>query len=160
MNAFQVFRVSQAHSTSSILIYKCHQFSFLYSFIFLCWSFLFYIRKSVNRMSGGIARGRLAEERKTWRKNHPHVSFVSFAAWLCENQCFPLMGFDFYALLFIFCLFGFFRFLNCHWKILIFRVLWRDPRRVQMARLIWWCGIASSLVNQMWVEFVVKLWSL
>ncbi|KAK6138846.1 hypothetical protein DH2020_027411 [Rehmannia glutinosa] len=23
-------------------------------------------------MSGGIARGRLAEERKTWRKNHPH----------------------------------------------------------------------------------------
>lgn len=25
-------------------------------------------------MSGGIARGRLAEERKAWRKNHPHVS--------------------------------------------------------------------------------------
>ena len=24
-------------------------------------------------MSGGIARGRLAEERKAWRKNHPHV---------------------------------------------------------------------------------------
>ncbi|TVU31898.1 hypothetical protein EJB05_23603, partial [Eragrostis curvula] len=24
-------------------------------------------------MSGGIARGRLAEERKSWRKNHPHV---------------------------------------------------------------------------------------
>uniref|UniRef100_A0A453J607 Uncharacterized protein n=1 Tax=Aegilops tauschii subsp. strangulata TaxID=200361 RepID=A0A453J607_AEGTS len=23
--------------------------------------------------SGGIARGRLAEERKAWRKNHPHV---------------------------------------------------------------------------------------
>ncbi|VAH50221.1 unnamed protein product [Triticum turgidum subsp. durum] len=23
--------------------------------------------------SGGIARGRLAEERKSWRKNHPHV---------------------------------------------------------------------------------------
>ncbi|KAL2906321.1 SUMO-conjugating enzyme SCE1 [Bienertia sinuspersici] len=23
-------------------------------------------------MSGGIARGRLAEERKQWRKNHPH----------------------------------------------------------------------------------------
>ncbi|PON94236.1 Ubiquitin-fold modifier-conjugating enzyme [Trema orientale] len=23
-------------------------------------------------MSGGIARGRLAEERKAWRKNHPH----------------------------------------------------------------------------------------
>lgn len=24
-------------------------------------------------MSGGIARGRLTEERKSWRKNHPHV---------------------------------------------------------------------------------------
>ncbi|XP_059630840.1 SUMO-conjugating enzyme SCE1-like isoform X4 [Cornus florida] len=24
-------------------------------------------------MSGGIARGHLAEERKAWRKNHPHV---------------------------------------------------------------------------------------
>ncbi|CAN4092670.1 unnamed protein product [Withania somnifera] len=23
-------------------------------------------------MSGGIARGRLAEERKEWRQNHPH----------------------------------------------------------------------------------------
>lgn len=23
-------------------------------------------------MSGGIARGRLTEERKAWRKNHPH----------------------------------------------------------------------------------------
>lgn len=22
---------------------------------------------------GGIARGRLTEERKAWRKNHPHV---------------------------------------------------------------------------------------
>ncbi|KAH0448773.1 hypothetical protein IEQ34_022573 [Dendrobium chrysotoxum] len=28
-------------------------------------------------MSGGIARGRLAEERKAWRKNHPHVGFVA-----------------------------------------------------------------------------------
>lgn len=29
-------------------------------------------------MASGIARGRLAEERKSWRKNHPHVSdFVS-----------------------------------------------------------------------------------
>jgi len=30
-------------------------------------------------MSGGIARGRLAEERKSWRKNHPHVRFSLFA---------------------------------------------------------------------------------
>jgi len=27
---------------------------------------------------GGIARGRLAEERKSWRKNHPHVSSLFF----------------------------------------------------------------------------------
>lgn len=27
-------------------------------------------------MSGGIARGRLAEERKAWRKNHPHVRIL------------------------------------------------------------------------------------
>ncbi|GAY50297.1 hypothetical protein CUMW_125510 [Citrus unshiu] len=31
-------------------------------------------------MSGGIARGRLAEERKSWRKNHPHDSiYASFS---------------------------------------------------------------------------------
>jgi hypothetical protein len=29
-------------------------------------------------MSGGIARGRLAEERKAWRKNHPHVRAPQF----------------------------------------------------------------------------------
>jgi hypothetical protein len=29
-------------------------------------------------MSGGIARGRLAEERKSWRKNHPHVRTLTF----------------------------------------------------------------------------------
>ena len=30
-------------------------------------------RKKGLLMSGGIARGRLTEERKSWRKNHPHV---------------------------------------------------------------------------------------
>ena len=30
-------------------------------------------RERKKSMSGGIARGRLAEERKAWRKNHPHV---------------------------------------------------------------------------------------
>ncbi|CAL5369471.1 unnamed protein product [Camellia sinensis] len=29
-------------------------------------------RERNREMSGGIARGRLAEERKAWRKNHPH----------------------------------------------------------------------------------------
>ncbi|RRT65772.1 hypothetical protein B296_00027969, partial [Ensete ventricosum] len=33
-------------------------------------------------MSGGIARGRLAEERKAWRKNHPHTDW--------EGGYFPL----------------------------------------------------------------------
>lgn len=28
-------------------------------------------------MLGGIARARLAEERKAWRKNHPHVLYLS-----------------------------------------------------------------------------------
>lgn len=31
------------------------------------------VERERGRMSGGIARGRLAEERKSWRKNHPHV---------------------------------------------------------------------------------------
>ena len=37
-------------------------------------------------MSGGIARGRLAEERKAWRKNHPHVCSLSLyiiMLWVC-----------------------------------------------------------------------------
>lgn len=29
--------------------------------------------REIEKMSGGIARGRLTEERKSWRKNHPHV---------------------------------------------------------------------------------------
>ncbi|KAH0865277.1 hypothetical protein HID58_082488 [Brassica napus] len=29
-------------------------------------------------MASGIARGRLAEERKSWRKNHPHVPIFFF----------------------------------------------------------------------------------
>lgn len=37
-------------------------------------------------MSGGIARGRLAEERKAWRKNHPHVRSFNpyFYLLLCQ----------------------------------------------------------------------------
>ncbi|KVH92519.1 hypothetical protein Ccrd_005459 [Cynara cardunculus var. scolymus] len=31
-------------------------------------------------MSGGIARGRLTEERKAWRKNHPHVKAYAYDA--------------------------------------------------------------------------------
>jgi hypothetical protein len=30
--------------------------------------------------SGGIARGRLAEERKSWRKSHPHVRATTICA--------------------------------------------------------------------------------
>ncbi|KAL5987734.1 hypothetical protein ACLOJK_035486 [Asimina triloba] len=52
-------------------------------------------RKTEKEMSGGIARGRLTEERKAWRKNHPHVGISFFSVgdsvWL----------FDDYALLFL-----------------------------------------------------------
>lgn len=61
-------------------------------------------------MSGGIARGRLAEERKSWRKNHPHGfvakpealadGSVNLMVWQCtipgkagtdwEGGCYPL----------------------------------------------------------------------
>ncbi|KAI3921629.1 hypothetical protein MKW92_018828 [Papaver armeniacum] len=38
-------------------------------------------------MSGGIARGRLTEERKAWRKNHPHRlspdGSVNLMTWQC-----------------------------------------------------------------------------
>ncbi|KAJ7538373.1 hypothetical protein O6H91_11G045500 [Diphasiastrum complanatum] len=39
-------------------------------------------------MSGGIARGRLAEERKAWRKNHPHnkVGFINQGAWRISKR--------------------------------------------------------------------------
>jgi len=33
----------------------------------------------------GIARGRLAEERKSWRKNHPHVIPYIFSVFLSIN---------------------------------------------------------------------------
>ncbi|XP_016570245.1 SUMO-conjugating enzyme SCE1 isoform X1 [Capsicum annuum] len=36
-------------------------------------------------MSGGIARGRLAEERKAWRKNHPH-GFVAKPETLADGS--------------------------------------------------------------------------
>ena len=44
-------------------------------------------------MSGGIARGRLAEERKSWRKNHPHVSIYVYytyshvCVYVCVDVC-------------------------------------------------------------------------
>lgn len=75
-------------------------------------------------MSGGIARGRLTEERKAWRKNHPHVrtlsssfstfEICSFVFWIC---------FGVYSLITV-----------------SIRVLWRGRRHWQMDRSIWWCG--------------------
>ncbi|KAG8478368.1 hypothetical protein CXB51_028136 [Gossypium anomalum] len=40
-------------------------------------------------MSGGIARGRLAEERKAWRKNHPHVRGVYFPGFVAKPETLP-----------------------------------------------------------------------
>ena len=37
------------------------------------------LEREKTKMSGGIARGRLAEERKAWRKNHPHVRSLSLS---------------------------------------------------------------------------------
>lgn len=89
------------------------------------------------RMSGGITQARLAEERKAWRKNHPHVSHFL-------HDC--VRVFKFKPLL-VCGLFVFLHFIS-FWKFFVCRVLWRGLRRVRMVRLIWGCGIASSLVNQ------------
>jgi hypothetical protein len=49
----------------------------------------------VNVKMSGIARGRLAEERKVWRKNHPHVRVldasytslcISVVLWSCVQK--------------------------------------------------------------------------
>lgn len=36
----------------------------------------------------GIAKGRLQEERKAWRKDHPHVSFSDFFHFLLQYSFF------------------------------------------------------------------------
>jgi hypothetical protein len=46
-------------------------------------------------MSGGIARGRLAEERKAWRKNHPHVHIVFSFLFLNSVFFSPFLSFLF-----------------------------------------------------------------
>lgn len=38
--------------------------------------------ESTHRDMSGIARGRLAEERKSWRKNHPHVRIVALPPYI------------------------------------------------------------------------------
>ncbi|CAN4095361.1 unnamed protein product [Withania somnifera] len=40
--------------------------------IFSSFKYFFFKKEKTSNMSCGIARGRLAEERKFWRKNHPH----------------------------------------------------------------------------------------
>lgn len=44
--------------------------------------------KEEEAMSGGIARGRLAEERKAWRKNHPHVPPPTLLLSVCFSPSF------------------------------------------------------------------------
>ena len=90
-------------------------------------------REKKKKMSGGIARGRLAEERKAWRKNHPHVRSLSLSLSLS---------------LFIFILNpSIFFFLTLCLYFCLIRVLWLSPRPVQMAPSIWWSGSASFLAN-------------
>jgi hypothetical protein len=88
----------------------------------------------------GIARGRLTEERKSWRKNHPHVctnhyfySFLvlSFESVIVLSICLILIG-----LVFFFC----FCFL-----VVWFRVLLRSRRHYLMVLWIWWSGIVLFL---------------
>lgn len=61
----------------------------------------------------GIARGRLTEERKSWRKNHPHVRTVTIYTplWFCfESLFFSRVCFDsnwFRFCFFFFCDLGF-----------------------------------------------------
>lgn len=64
-------------------------------------------------MSGGIARGRLAEERKAWRKNHPHV---------CSPLLLPPLAPDLNP--------------NLHSLPRSSRVSWQNLRRCLMAPLI------------------------
>lgn len=61
----------------------------------------------------GIARGRLTEERKSWRKNHPHVCIITVSSplWFCFEfvfcfrVCFDSNRFRFWV--FSFCDLGF-----------------------------------------------------
>ena len=71
-------------------------------------------------MSGGIARGRLTEERKSWRKNHPHVGIPYCSSSSCFAMCSVSEGF-------CFCFFFFNDF--C-----VFRVLLRNRRLCLMGR--------------------------
>lgn len=74
-------------------------------------------RKVQRAMSGGIARGRLAEERKAWRKNHPHVRappsssvlslciyicYVIFSVFLVITLCFLIFIWFFFLLFYVF----------------------------------------------------------
>lgn len=85
-------------------------------------------------MSGGIARGRLTEERKSWRKNHPHVrtTLLLLDSSFISKRCRFGVYFFFFFLL---------------W----FRVLLRSRRRCPMEPWIWWCGIALFPGRLGWV---------
>lgn len=114
----------------------------------LCFSLLFsslYIRKNWRRKKvlifffqwaremSGIARGRLAEERKAWRKNHPHVRITNsffFMVYCVSSAC-------------LCCVFWFFFFFFGVKS----RVLWLSQRLCRMVQWIWWYGIALSPVK-------------
>lgn len=85
----------------------------------------------------GIARGRLTEERKSWRKNHPHVRTITISTplWFCFESLLFFLGFVLILIGFVFLFFF----------LLWFRVLLRSQRYCLMVPWIWWFGIVLFL---------------
>lgn len=86
----------------------------------------------------GVARARLSEERKAWRKNHPLARFRPFL--LSFNTSASFFPF-FFLLLFA---------LWCYWVPVNSsstgpgnnRVSWQNQRLLQMGPWAWWFGVA------------------
>jgi hypothetical protein len=89
----------------------------------------------------GIARGRLAEERKSWRKNHPHVINITIIF-----LCFSLIILLIHSLL-----------ISCYNFYSRFRVLLLSLKRFLMEQSIWWFGIALFLASKGWVLSYLSL---
>lgn len=109
-------------------------------------------------MSGGVARGRLSEERKAWRKNHPHVRFRTLPSlFRCIRfSCFPSPP----PPPPVFCASW------CSWIPANSssagpgnnRVSWRDRRPHQMGPWTWWFGIALYPAKLALVLASLTLW--
>ena len=96
-------------------------------------------------MSGGIARGRLAEERRAWRKNHPHVRTPLFLSSFlyCSAFLFPLFSSSSLKKIYVFL-----------GVLISYRVSSRSLRPLLMDPSIWWSGSAPSLASPVSVLFL------